>query len=54
MFPADNAASCVYVLYGDYVGVFDVSTGGMLRGDLPPHGCQMITEWLGMYRPPIA
>ena len=39
-----------HALYGDYEGVFDISTLAMLYGDLPPKAQALVREWASMYQ----
>ena len=34
--PKEHEPSHIHAIYGEYVGIFDISTAAMLIGDLPP------------------
>jgi hypothetical protein len=34
-----------HALYGEYIGVFDISTMEMTEGDLPPRAQRLVREW---------
>lgn len=41
--------SHIHALYGEYVGVFDLSTKKMTDGDLPRKAQELVEEWLSQY-----
>lgn len=43
---AEHNPSHFYVIYGEYVGVFEISTLKMLEGDLPVKAQCLVREWL--------
>ena len=34
-----------HVLYGEYMGEFDINTLTMIQGDLPPRAISIVLEW---------
>ena len=47
--PKEHEPSHVHALYGEYIGVFDITTREMINGDLPKKAQDMVSEWLGLY-----
>ena len=47
--PKEHEPSHIHALYGEYLGEFNIRTGEMLRGDLPPKAQALVKEWLSMY-----
>lgn len=39
-----------HVIYGEYVGVYDIQTLEMLEGDLPQKAQAMVVEWASKYQ----
>jgi hypothetical protein len=39
-----------HAVYGEHIGEFNIETGEMFEGDLPPKAQVLVKEWLGMYR----
>ena len=39
-----------HVLYGEYMGEFDINTLEMLEGDLPPRAISLVREWAGLHQ----
>jgi hypothetical protein len=42
-----------HVLYGEYLGEFEIQTGRMLQGDLPAKAQRLVQEWLQVQREPL-
>jgi len=40
----------IHVLYGDMSAIFNIQTGSLMEGDLPPRASGMVEEWIGLYR----
>ena len=40
----------IHALYGEYAGSFNIETGKMRQGDLPPRACSHVQEWIGIHR----
>ena len=47
--PKEHEPSHIHALYGEYVGEFNILTGDMLVGDLPPKAQAMVKEWLSLH-----
>lgn len=39
-----------HVVYGEYVGAFDINTLEMTEGDLPMKAQSLVKEWAGGYK----
>lgn len=39
-----------HVVYGEYIGAFDIETLEMLEGDLPPKGQALVKEWAAKHK----
>ncbi len=39
-----------HVLYGEYIGIYDIATLRLIEGDLPIKAHNMIVEWGEKYR----
>ncbi len=39
-----------HVLYGEYMGEFDINTLEMLKGDLPPRAVNIVKEWAAIHQ----
>lgn len=48
--PKEHEPSHIHALYGEYVGTFNILSGEMIEGDLPPKAQEMVKEWLVIYR----
>lgn len=44
--PKEHEPSHIHALYGEYVGVFDLTTLEMTDGDLPQKAQLLVLEWL--------
>ena len=38
-----------HAIYGEYIGVIDMSTLEMFEGDLPPKALAMVQEWAAIH-----
>ena len=47
--PKEHEPSHIHALYGEYVGLFDISTHKMTEGDLPKKAQDMVEEWLAKH-----
>ena len=43
----EHEPSHIHALYGDYIGIFDLKTHEMTKGDLPKKAQELVKEWLG-------
>ena len=39
-----------HVLYGEYMGAFEIKTLKLLEGDLPEKATALVREWAGKYQ----
>lgn len=39
-----------HVIYGDYMGAFEITTLRMMEGDLPEKAQAMVREWAAQYK----
>ncbi len=46
----DHNQPHIHAIYGDDVAEFDIRTGDILEGELPPKAINMVREWLGLHR----
>lgn len=46
--PKEHEPSHIHALYGEYVGVFDLTTLEMTDGDLPQKAQALVKEWLSI------
>ena len=44
--PKEHEPSHIHALYGEYVGVFDLTAMAMTEGDLPGKAQELVKEWL--------
>lgn len=40
----------IHIVYGEYNATFDVQTGLMKEGDLPPRAEAMVKEWIELHK----
>lgn len=40
----------VHAIYGDDTAAFDIRTGSVLEGHLPPRATEMVREWIALNR----
>lgn len=43
-----------HAVYGEFNGVFDISTLDMIEGDLPPRARKLVKDWAKKYRDELA
>ena len=49
--PKEHEPSHIHAIYGEYVGIFDISTAAMLIGDLPSKAQELVAEWIKLNGP---
>ena len=47
--PKEHDPSHIHAVYGEKVGVFDIKTGEMTEGDLPPTAIGLVKRWLAQH-----
>jgi len=47
--PKEHEPSHIHALYGEYVGIFDISSHQMTEGDLPRRAQELVKEWLDLH-----
>ena len=47
--PKEHEPSHIHALYGEYVGIFDISTHTMMEGDLPIKAQELVKEWMNLH-----
>ncbi|MBR2036750.1 MAG: DUF4160 domain-containing protein [Lachnospiraceae bacterium] len=40
----------IHAIYGEYIGMFAISSGEMFEGDMPPKGQALVKEFIEHYR----
>lgn len=40
----------IHAIYGDSTAAFDIRTGNVLDGELPPRAIAMVREWIELHR----
>lgn len=48
--PKEHEPSHIHVLYGEYVGLFNIQTLEMIEGDLPHKAQELVTEWMEQHK----
>lgn len=48
--PKEHEPSHIHAIYGEYVGVFDITTMKMTEGDLPNKAQELVNEWMQQYQ----
>lgn len=43
--PGEHNPPHIHVVYGEYIGIIDVRSCKMLKGDLPPKALKIALEW---------
>ena len=46
----DHNPPHVHAIYGEYLGVIDITTCQMLTGDLPPKALNLVKEWISLHK----
>ena len=44
--PKEHEPSHIHAIYGEYVGIINLSTGKMETGDLPEKAQALVSEWI--------
>jgi len=44
--PKEHEPSHIHALYGEFVGIIDISSGKMVKGDLPKRAQELVEEWI--------
>lgn len=44
--PKEHEPSHIHAIYGEFVGIFDISTATMIAGDLPLKAQELVVEWI--------
>ena len=44
--PKEHEPSHIHAIYGEYIGIFDLTTLEMSDGDLPSTAQRLVKEWL--------
>ena len=47
---ADHNPPHIHAIYGGDVAEFDIRTGEILEGELPPKATAMVREWIELHR----
>ena len=47
--PKEHERPHIHALYGEYIGIFDLSTNKMTDGDLPNKAQELVEEWLSQH-----
>lgn len=50
MFFQDHAPPHVHIEYGSEEGVYDIRTGNLMDGKLPPKALGLAAEWLALHQ----
>lgn len=50
MFFSDHNPPHIHAVYGEYNGLFDISSLEMIEGDLPKRAVDMIQEWAAKHQ----
>ena len=45
-----NMSRPTFMLYGEYMGEFNIRTLEMIEGDLPKKAQELVTEWLKLHQ----
>lgn len=48
--PKEHEPSHIHAIYGDYLGVFDIKSLEMTKGDLPIRIQKLVLKWLSEYK----
>ena len=48
--PKEHEPPHIHALYGEYIGIFELSSLQMLEGDLPSKAHQLVSEWLQIHQ----
>ncbi len=50
LFFGDHPPPHFHAVYGEYVGVFDISSLDLIEGDLPNRARRLVTEWAEIHK----
>ena len=50
MYFKDHGMPHFHAIYGEYNGVFEIQTLGMIEGDLPARATRLVLEWAKIYQ----
>jgi hypothetical protein len=50
MYFREHGVPHFHAIYGEYIGVFEISTLDLLEGDLPPRAERLVREWATRYQ----
>ena len=48
--PKEHEPSHLHALYGEHIGIFDLKTMKMTKGDLPTRAQQLVQEWMSAHQ----
>ena len=48
--PKEHEPPHIHALYGEYIGIFEISSLQMVEGDLPNKARQLVLEWLEIHQ----
>ena len=48
--PKEHEPPHIHALYGEYIGIFEISSLQMIEGDLPNKARQLVLEWLEIHQ----
>ena len=48
--PKEHEPAHIHALYNEFVGVFDIQTFDMTKGDMPQRAQQLVREWLSVHK----
>ncbi len=48
--PKEHEPPHIHALYGEYIGIFELSSLQMIEGDLPNKAHQLVSEWLQIHQ----
>ena len=48
--PKEHEPSHIHAIYGEYIGIFDLTTLEMSDGDLPSTAQRLVKEWLAQHQ----
>jgi len=48
--PKEHDPSHIHAIYGEYVGIFDLTSSEMTDGDLPLTAQRLVKDWLALHK----
>ncbi len=48
--PKEHEPSHIHALYGETIGIFDLKTMQMTKGDMPKKAQELVAEWLSAHQ----